>query len=81
MVENNRLIPDHQFGFRQRHLTIEQTHRILQRGHETVEVFWTSLSLYPIRVAGQHLCKDSPVATKNIWRRRFPYSPSRIKEK
>jgi hypothetical protein len=26
MVENNRLIPNHQFGFSQRHSTIEQTH-------------------------------------------------------
>jgi hypothetical protein len=26
MVENNKLIPNHQFGFRQRHSTIEQTH-------------------------------------------------------
>jgi hypothetical protein len=31
MVENNRLILNHQFGFRQRHSTIEQTHRIVQR--------------------------------------------------
>jgi hypothetical protein len=37
MVENNRLIPNHQFGFRHRHSTIEQTHRILQRINETLE--------------------------------------------
>jgi hypothetical protein len=29
MVENNGLIPNHQFSFRQRHSTIEQTHRIV----------------------------------------------------
>jgi hypothetical protein len=37
MVENNRLIPNHQFGFRQRHSTIEQTHRILRRINEALE--------------------------------------------
>jgi hypothetical protein len=37
MVENNRLIPNHQFGFRQRHSTIEQTHRIVQRINEALE--------------------------------------------
>jgi hypothetical protein len=26
MIENDRLISNHQFGFRQRHSTIEQTH-------------------------------------------------------
>jgi hypothetical protein len=26
IVEINRLIPNHQFGFRQRHFTVEQTH-------------------------------------------------------
>jgi hypothetical protein len=31
MVENNRLIPNHQFGFRQTHSRIEQTHRIAQK--------------------------------------------------
>jgi hypothetical protein len=30
VVENNRLIPNHQFGFTQRHSTIEQMHRIVQ---------------------------------------------------
>jgi hypothetical protein len=37
MVENNRLMPNHQFGFRQRHSTIEQIHRIVQRINETLE--------------------------------------------
>jgi hypothetical protein len=37
VVENNRLIPNHQFGFRQRHSTIEQTHRIVQRIKEALE--------------------------------------------
>jgi hypothetical protein len=37
MVENNRLISNHQFGFRQRHSTIEQTHRIVQRIYEALE--------------------------------------------
>jgi hypothetical protein len=37
MVENNRLIPIHQFGSGQRHSTIEQTHRIVQKLKEALE--------------------------------------------
>jgi hypothetical protein len=37
MVENNRLIHNHQFGFRKRHSTIEQTHKIVQRINEALE--------------------------------------------
>jgi hypothetical protein len=37
MVENNRLIPNHQFSFRQRHSTIEHTHRIVQRINKALE--------------------------------------------
>jgi hypothetical protein len=36
LVENNRLIPN-QFSFRQRHPTIEQPHRIVQRINEALE--------------------------------------------
>jgi hypothetical protein len=36
-VENNRLIPNFQFSFRQRHSTIEQTHRMVQRINEALE--------------------------------------------
>jgi hypothetical protein len=36
MVENNRLISNHHFGFRQRHSTIELTHRIVQRINEAL---------------------------------------------
>jgi hypothetical protein len=37
VVENNGLEPSHHFGFRQRHSTMEQTHRIVQRINETLE--------------------------------------------
>jgi hypothetical protein len=37
MVENNRLILNHQFSFGQRHSTIEQTHQIVQRINEALE--------------------------------------------
>jgi hypothetical protein len=36
MIENNRLIQNHQFSFRQRHSTIEQTHQIVQRINEAL---------------------------------------------
>jgi hypothetical protein len=37
VVINNRLLPKYQFGFRQRHSTIEQKHQIIQRMHEALE--------------------------------------------
>jgi hypothetical protein len=37
VVENNRLIPNYQFSFRQRHSTIEQMHQIVQRINEALE--------------------------------------------
>jgi hypothetical protein len=37
IVESNGLIPNHQFGFRQRHPTIEWTHQTIQRLNEVVE--------------------------------------------
>jgi hypothetical protein len=37
MVENNRLIPNHQFGFRQRHSTVEETHPIVRRMNKALE--------------------------------------------
>jgi hypothetical protein len=37
VVENNRLILNHQFGIRQRHSTIEHTHQIVRRIHEALE--------------------------------------------
>jgi hypothetical protein len=37
MVEDNGLIPNHQFGFRQKHSAIGRTHRIVQRINEVLE--------------------------------------------
>jgi potassium voltage-gated channel Eag-related subfamily H protein 8 len=37
VVENNRLIPNHQFSFRQRHSTTEQTYCIIQRINKALE--------------------------------------------
>jgi hypothetical protein len=37
VFENNRLIPNHQFGFMQRQSTIEKTHLIVQRINEALE--------------------------------------------
>jgi hypothetical protein len=37
MVENNRLISNHQFGFMQRHSTLEHTRRIAQKINEALE--------------------------------------------
>jgi hypothetical protein len=31
IMESQGLIPDHQFGFRRRHVTIEQIHRIVKK--------------------------------------------------
>jgi hypothetical protein len=37
MVGNSRLIPNHQFSIRERHSTIEQTHRLVRRINEALE--------------------------------------------
>jgi hypothetical protein len=37
IIENRRLLPDHQFGFRQRHSTIHQPHHIVHKPNEALE--------------------------------------------
>jgi hypothetical protein len=37
MVEYNGFIPNHKFGFRQRHSTMEQMHQIVQKINEALE--------------------------------------------
>jgi hypothetical protein len=47
VVENNGIIPKHQFGFRQRHSTIEQAYRIEQRINKSLEnkQYWSAAFL------------------------------------
>jgi hypothetical protein len=48
MVKNNRLISNHQLGFRQRHSTIEQTHRSIfshQSSFRQSMAYWTSVQV------------------------------------
>ncbi|CAG4981210.1 unnamed protein product [Colias eurytheme] len=37
IISEKKLLPDHQFGFRQRHGTIEQVHRLVEHINETYE--------------------------------------------
>lgn len=37
IIERKKLIPNHQFGFRQKHSTIDQVHRIINTIEETLE--------------------------------------------
>lgn len=37
IIAENNLIPDHQFGFRQQHATIEQVHRVVNAIHKSFE--------------------------------------------
>jgi hypothetical protein len=37
IIENRRLLPDHEFGFSQRHSTLHQTHRIVHKYNEALE--------------------------------------------
>jgi hypothetical protein len=37
ILEENRILPDHQFGFRQKHSTTEQVHRITEIVRGTLE--------------------------------------------
>jgi hypothetical protein len=37
ILEDNGILPDHQFGFRQKHSTIEQVHRITEIINGTLE--------------------------------------------
>jgi hypothetical protein len=37
MTENNGFVPNHKFGLKERHSTVEQRHRIVQRMNGTLE--------------------------------------------
>jgi hypothetical protein len=37
IVENQLILPDHQFGFRQRHSIIQQAHRLVNKIHEAIK--------------------------------------------
>jgi hypothetical protein len=68
MFENNRLIPNHQFGFRQRHSTIEQTHRIVQRINEALETnqHCSAAFLDISHEIGQSTASWTPIQVKTV---------------
>jgi hypothetical protein len=70
MVENNRLISNNQFGFRQRHSTIEQTHRIVQSLNEALEnKQYCSAAFY---ISLNHSTKYSILYLRTSLRRSLP---------
>ncbi|CAF4921618.1 unnamed protein product [Pieris macdunnoughi] len=37
VLDQNRIIPDHQFGFREKHATVEQVHRVVHKIRQSLE--------------------------------------------
>jgi hypothetical protein len=62
MVENKGLIPKHQFSFRQRHSTIEQTHRIVCINEALENKQYCSAAF-----------SDISQAFKKVWHTGLPY--------
>lgn len=57
IIERKILIPNHQFGFRQKHSTIDQVHRIINTIEETLEE----------KLVCSAICLDVAQAFDKVW--------------
>jgi hypothetical protein len=66
IVENQLTLPDHQFGFRQRHSTIQQATRFTKQSK------LNNIALQPFCIYPKHLIKSSTLASCTSYRNLFP---------
>jgi len=70
-MENHELIPDHQFGFRSKHITTEQIHRIVKRINNDLDADRYRSAVF----------LDISQAFDNIWHRGLLYKKRLKKSK
>jgi hypothetical protein len=79
ILQSTQLISDHQFGFRPKHTTIEQAHRITTIIHGALEhkQYWTAAFLDQSGL-WQGLARRSTIQTKNISSVQYVHQPTII---
>jgi hypothetical protein len=60
IIENQLILPDHQSGFRQRHSTTHQTHRIVNK---IQQLNTSNIALQPFSIYHRHLTKSGTLVS------------------